>query len=190
MGIPEGSLELHSKWKHGPRNLITDVPGVKVGQVTLRQGEINTGVTAILPHERNLFQEKVMAGAAVINGFGKSAGLVQVEELGTIESPIILTNTLSVGTALTAMVKYMMAQNPDIGVETGTVNCLVTECNDGRLNDIRGLHVTEEHVLQAVKSAAEDFEEGAVGGGTGMVCLGLKGGIGSSSRQFEADGKT
>ena len=82
-----------------------------------------------------------MAGVSVINGFGKSAGLVQIEELGTIESPIILTNTLSTGTALTAMVKYMMAQNPDIGVSTGTVNCVVTECNDGRLNDIRGLHV-------------------------------------------------
>lgn len=189
MGIPEGKLELLSKWKPGPRNLITDVPGVKVGQVTIQHGEVNTGVTAILPHGRNLFQEKVMAGAAVINGFGKSAGLVQIEELGTIESPIILTNTLSIGTALTAMVKYMMAQNPDIGVKTGTVNCLVTECNDGRLNDIRGLHVTEEHVLQAVESAAEDFEEGAVGGGTGMVCLGLKGGIGSASRVLEADGK-
>ena len=190
MGIPEGKLGISFKWKSGPRNLITDVPGVKVGHATIRHGEVNTGVTAILPHERNLFQEKVMAGAAVINGFGKSAGLVQIEELGTIESPIILTNTLSTGTALTAIVKYMMAQNPDLGVKTGTVNCLVTECNDGRLNDIRGLHVTEEHVLQAVQGAAEDFEEGAVGGGTGMVCLGLKGGIGSASRQLEADGRT
>ena len=190
MGIPEGKLGISFKWKSGPRNLITDVPGVKVGHATIRHGEVNTGVTAILPHERNLFQEKVMAGAAVINGFGKSAGLVQIEELGTIESPIILTNTLSTGTALTAIVKYMMAQNPDIGVKTGTVNCLVTECNDGRLNDIRGLHVTEEHVLQAVENAAADFEEGAVGGGTGMVCLGLKGGIGSASRQLEADGRT
>ena len=190
MGIPEGKLGISFKWKSGPRNLITDVPGVKVGHATIRHGEVNTGVTAILPHERNLFQEKVMAGAAVINGFGKSAGLVQIEELGTIESPIILTNTLTTGTALTAIVKYMMAQNPDIGVKTGTVNCLVTECNDGRLNDIRGLHVTEEHVLQAVQGAAEDFEEGAVGGGTGMVCLGLKGGIGSASRQLEADGRT
>lgn len=190
MGIPEGKLGISFKWKSGPRNLITDVPGVKVGHATIRHGEVNTGVTAILPHERNLFQEKVMAGAAVINGFGKSVGLVQIEELGTIESPIILTNTLSTGTALTAIVKYMMAQNPDIGVKTGTVNCLVTECNDGRLNDIRGLHVTEEHVLQAVQGAAEDFEEGAVGGGTGMVCLGLKGGIGSASRQLEADGRT
>lgn len=190
MGIPEGKLGISFKWKSGPRNLITDVPGVKVGHATIRHGEVNTGVTAVLPHERNLFQEKVMAGTAVINGFGKSAGLVQIEELGTIESPIILTNTLSTGTALTAIVKYMMAQNPDIGVKTGTVNCLVTECNDGRLNDIRGLHVTEEHVLQAVQGAAEDFEEGAVGGGTGMVCLGLKGGIGSASRQLEADGRT
>lgn len=189
MGLPQQSgLELHSKWKPGKRNLITDVPGVTVGQVTIQDGEINTGVTAILPHQGNLFQEKVMAGAAVINGFGKSTGLVQIEELGTIESPIILTNTLSAGTALTAMVKYMLEQNPDIGVETGTVNCVVTECNDGRLNDIRGLHVKEEDVLQAVKNAGEEFEEGAVGGGTGMVCLGLKGGIGSASRTFEVDG--
>lgn len=188
MGIPEGSLCLHSKWKHGPRNLITDVPGVKVGHVTIQHGEVNTGVTAVLPHGRNLFQEKVTAGAAVINGFGKSVGLVQIEELGTIESPIILTNTLSTGTALTAMAKYMLAQNPDIGVDTGTVNCLVTECNDGRLNDIRGLHVREDDVLQAVQNAAEHFAEGAVGGGTGMVCLGLKGGIGSSSRTLEIDG--
>ena len=130
-----------------------------------------------------------MAGVSVINGFGNSAGLVQSEELGTIESPIILTNTLSTGTALTAMVKYMMAQNPDIGVSTGTVNCVVTECNDGRLNDIRGLHVREDDVLQAVDSASEDFVEGAEGGGTGMVCLGLKGGIGSSSRTLQIDGQ-
>ena len=191
MGLPDQSgLNLYSKWKPGKRNLITDVPGVTVGQVTIQDGEINTGVTAILPHGGNLFQEKVLAGAAVINGFGKSAGLVQIEELGTIESPIILTNTLSAGTALTAMVKYMLAQNPDIGVDTGTVNCVVTECNDGRLNDIRGLHVKEADVLQAVENAAETFEEGAVGGGTGMVCLGLKGGIGSASRTFEVDGQT
>ena len=168
MGLPSDSgLDIQFKWKAGRRNLITDVPGVKVGQVTIQKGEVNTGVTAILPHGGNLFQEKVMAGVSVINGFGKSTGLVQVEELGTIESPIILTNTLSTGTALTAM---------------------VTECNDGRLNDIRGLHVQEDDVLQAVSSAAETFEEGAVGGGTGMVCLGLKGGIGSSSRLLQIDG--
>lgn len=189
MGLPSDSgLDIQFKWKAGRRNLITDVPGVKVGQVTIQKGEVNTGVTAILPHGGNLFQEKVMAGVSVINGFGKSTGLVQVEELGTIESPIILTNTLSTGTALTAMVKYMMEQNPDIGIDTGTVNCIVTECNDGRLNDIRGLHVQEDDVLQAVSSAAETFDEGAVGGGTGMVCLGLKGGIGSSSRSLQIDG--
>ena len=190
MGLPQNSgLEIYSKRNRGARNLITDVPGVKVGQVTIQHGEVNTGVTAVLPHGGNLFQEKVMAGVSVINGFGKSAGLVQIEELGTIESPIILTNTLSTGTALTAMVKYMMAQNPDIGVSTGTVNCVVTECNDGRLNDIRGLHVREDDVLQAVDSASEDFVEGAEGGGTGMVCLGLKGGIGSSSRTLQIDGQ-
>ena len=190
MGLPQNSgLEIYSKRDRGARNLITDVPGVKVGQVTIQHGEINTGVTAVLPHGGNLFQEKVMAGVSVINGFGKSAGQVQIVELGTIESPIILTNTLSTGTALTAMVKYMMAQNPDIGVSTGTVNCVVTECNDGRLNDIRGLHVREDDVLQAVESASEDFVEGAEGGGTGMVCLGLKGGIGSSSRTLQIDGQ-
>ena len=190
MGLPQNSgLEIYSKRDRGARNLITDVPGVKVGQVTIQHGEVNTGVTAVLPHGGNLFQEKVMAGVSVINGFGKSAGLVQIEELGTIESPIILTNTLSTGTALTAMVKYMMAQNPDIGVSTGTVNCVVTECNDGRLNDIRGLHVTEADARAALDAAAEDFAEGCVGAGTGMCCLGLKSGIGSASRLLEADGQ-
>jgi D-aminopeptidase len=189
MGLPKDcKLELYSKWPKGRKNLITDVPGVTVGQVTLKDGEINTGVTAVLPHGGNMFKQKVMAGVSVINGFGKSAGLIQVEELGTIETPIILTNTLSVGTAVTTLVKEAISQNPDIGVTTGTVNSLVTECNDGRLNDIRGLHITEDHVLQALRSAGTDFEEGAVGGGTGMVCLGLKGGIGSSSRQVTIDG--
>lgn len=190
MGLPSDSgLELYSKWPSGKRNLITDIPGVKVGHVTIKDGEINTGVTAILPHGGNLFKEKVMAGCAVLNGFGKSLGLVQIEELGTIETPILMTNTLSVGTAAEALVKYMLKDNPDIGVETGTVNCVVTECNDGRLNDIRGLHVKEEHVNEAINNASEDFEEGAVGGGTGMVCLGLKGGIGSASRVIPVDGK-
>lgn len=190
MGLPENcKLDLHSKWKHGTRNLITDVPGVKVGNVTVNDGDIHTGVTAVLPHEGNIFQDKVMAGVSVINGFGKSIGLIQIDELGTIETPIILTNTLSIGTAWTALTKYMLRQNPDIGVKTGTVNCVITECNDGRMNDIRGLHVTEENVEEALKRADADFEEGAVGGGTGMVCLGLKGGIGSSSRIVNVDGK-
>lgn len=190
MGLPKDSgLKLYEKWPKGQRNLITDVPGVRVGNVTLDEGDVHTGVTAVLPHGGNLFQDKVMAGVSVINGFGKSMGLVQIEELGTIETPVLLTNTLSVGTACAALTRYMLENNEDIGVTTGTVNCVVTECNDGRLNDIRGMHVTEAHVREALACAAEEFEEGAVGGGTGMVCLGLKGGIGSASRIVKVDGR-
>lgn len=190
MGLPINSgLNLYEKHKKGKKNLITDVNGVKVGNVTLQNGNVNTGVTVIFPHEGNIFQDKVMASSAVLNGFGKSIGLMQVEELGTIETPIVMTNTLSVGTAATALTKYMLEQNSDIGITTGTVNCLVTECNDGRLNDIRGLHVTEDDVLSALNSPSEYFEEGAVGSGTGMCCLGLKGGLGSSSRIVDVDGK-
>lgn len=189
MGIPRiEPLELHATLPSGPCNLITDVAGVRVGHATVQQGEVNTGVTAVLPHPGNLFLDKVMASAAVINGFGKSAGILQVQELGTIETPILLTNTLSVGTAFTGLCRYVLEQNAGAGVYTGSVNCLVTECNDGRLNDIQGLHVREEHVLQAISAAGETFEEGAVGGGTGMCCLGLKGGIGSASRVVELDG--
>ena len=183
MGLPDNSgLNLFKKYKKGKNNLITDVEGVKVSHVTLKNDNVNTGVTVVFPHEGNIFQDKVMAASAVLNGFGKSVGLLQIEELGTIETPIVMTNTLSVGTATTALVKYMLKQNEDIGVTTGTVNYLVTECNDGRLNDIRGLHVTEEDVLNALNSPSEYFEEGAVGSGTGMCCLGFKGGIGSASR--------
>lgn len=185
MGLPKDcKVDLQNKFPKGKRNLISDVPGVKVGHVTLKDDEkfIHTGVTAILPHEGNLFQEKVAAGACVINGFGKSAGLVQIEELGTIETPILMTNTLSVGAGLNGLIRYMLKDNEDIGVSTGTVNCVVTECNDGELNDIRGMHVKEEHVLEALAKADEDFAEGGVGGGTGMCCMGLKGGIGSASR--------
>lgn len=192
MGLDNGyNLLLHGKWNKGKANLITDVPGVLVGHVTLKDAErkINTGVTAILPHGRNLFQEKVMAGVSIINGFGKSVGLMQIDELGTIETPIIMTNTLSTGTALTALVKYMLEQNKDIGIKTGTVNCIIAECNDARLNDIRGLYVTENDVLNAISNADVTFEEGDVGSGTGMCCLGLKGGIGSASRIIPLDGK-
>ena len=185
MGLPENcGLDLSGKWARGPRDLITDVPGVTVGHATVRGDGVNTGVTAILPHQGDLFREKVTAACSVINGFGKSAGLVQVQELGTIESPILMTNTLSVGTALDAAVRYMLERDPDIR----SVNCVVTECNDGSINDIRGLHVTGDHVRQALASCGEDPEEGAVGAGTGMVCLGLKGGIGSASRVVPVDG--
>lgn len=182
-GITIGRIE------KGEKNLITDVDGVMVGHVTLNEDGIKTGVTAILPHGGNIYKEKVMASSYVMNGFGKSMGLIQIDELGTIETPIIMTNTLSIGVAATSLIKYMMRQNEDIGTKTGTVNCVVTECNDGYLNDIRGLHVKEEHVVEAIENASVIFKEGCVGSGTGMSCLGLKGGIGSSSRVIELDGR-
>ena len=173
----------------GKRNLITDVPGVLVGHKTRSQGDVQTGVTAILPHGGNLFQEKVPAAVHVINGFGKTAGSIQIEELGTLETPILLTNTLSVGDVSSAVVRYMLEQNPDIGLTTGTVNPFVLECNDGELNDIRGQHVKEEDVREALENASVDFEEGAVGAGRGMVCCQMKGGIGSSSRVLVFSGR-
>ena len=132
----------------------------------------------------------MLAASHVINGFGKTTGLVQIDELGTLETPILFTNTLSVGTVETALVKYMLQRNPDICETTGSVNPVVCECNDSGLNDIRGLHVTEEHVFAALADCRADFAEGAVGAGRGMRCHGLKGGIGSASRQVELDGKT
>lgn len=176
--------------EHGQRNLITDVPGVRVGQVTLHGGEVHTGVTAIIPHTGDVFHEKCLAGAHVINGFGKSIGLVQVQELGTLETPILLTNTLSVGTVSTALVEYMLERNDDIGLDAGTVNSLVMECNDARLSDIRGLHVTKEHARAALAAASETFAEGDVGAGAGMVCYSLKVGIGSASRLCHLYGET
>lgn len=178
------------RMKKGPKNKITDVPGVTVGHCTLAQGDVQTGVTALLPHGGDLFHDKVMAASYVINGFGKSAGLVEIDEMGFLETPILLTNTLSVGTASEALVRYMLERNPDIGETTGTVNPVVCECNDGQLNDIRGLHVREEHVRAALSSCGEDFPEGAVGAGRGMKCHGLKGGIGSASRRFKLGGET
>lgn len=192
MGLPDNcAVKLQNKYTKGKKNLLTDVPGVKVGHITLEDQEkdIHTGVTAILPHGGNLFKDKVMAGVSVINGFGKSTGLVQIEELGTVEAPILMTNTLSIGAALDASIKYMLRDNEEIGVSTGTVNCVVTECNDGALNDIRGLHVKEEHVFAALDCAGENFEEGSVGAGTGMCCMGLKGGIGSASRVISCNDK-
>ena len=193
MGLPKDSgLKLFAKWPSGPKNLITDVPGVRVGQVTLKdeKQDIHTGVTAIIPHEGDIFHDKLMAGVSVINGFGKSTGLVQIEELGSLETPIILTNTLNVGTAYEALTEYMLEKNRDIGRENGTVNCVITECNDGRVNDIRGMHVKKEHVRKALSGGSETFFEGCVGAGTGMVCLGLKGGIGSASKQLKIDGES
>ncbi|MFD2679217.1 DmpA family aminopeptidase [Bacillus seohaeanensis] len=175
------------KYKTGEYNSITDVEGVKVGHCTLREDRddttIRTGVTAILPHSGNLFREKVFASSHVINGFGKTAGTIQINELGLLESPIMLTNTLSVGDVLQGTVQYMLEKTPEIGDTAGTVNAVVGECNDGYLNDIRGLHVGREHVKKAIESAKSGVvEEGCVGAGTGMLCLGFKGGVGTSSR--------
>jgi D-aminopeptidase len=171
----------------GPRNLITDVSGVRVGHVTISDKEIQTGVTAVLPHNGNLFQEKPAAAAHVINGFGKSMGLIQIHEMGTLETPVILTNTLSIGTAADALIRYMLDLDPDIGRTTGTVNPVVCECNDGYLNDIRGMHVKGEHVRQAVDNACAVFDQGSVGAGTGMCAYGFKGGIGSASRMVPVE---
>jgi D-aminopeptidase len=169
--------------KPGPENAITDVAGVKVGQTTIREGDrVRTGVTAVLPHASNLFREKVPGAVFVGNAFGKLAGSTQVDELGTIESPIVLTNTLSVGVALDAVVRWTLAQPGNENVRS--VNALVGETNDGGLNDIRGLHVSREHVLSAIANARTgSVEEGAVGAGTGTVAFGWKGGIGTSSRE-------
>ncbi len=172
----------------GKNNSITDVEGVKVGHTTLDHGNIKTGVTAIIPHGDNIFKEKLIASSYIINGFGKSTGILQIDELGSIETPIIMTNTLSVGTAYDALVRYMLENNEDIGDTTGSVNPIICECNDGKINDIRGLHIKQDHIYRAIENADLDFQEGNVGAGTGMMCYGLKGGIGSSSRLIELDG--
>ncbi len=193
MGLGKDSgLELYSVYPTGERNLISDVSGVRVGHASVRSEDrrINTGVTVIIPHEGNIFREKLFAANAVINGFGKSIGLVQMDELGTLESPIFMTNTLSAGDVLSAGIDYMLEANPEIGVDTGTVNVVVTECNDGGMNDIRGRHVRAEDVRRAIESAGEDFEEGAVGAGCGMEMMGVKGGIGSASRLVPVGNKT
>ena len=170
----------------GPLNAITDVDGVLVGQRTLIAGDsIRTGATAILPHSGNLYQSKVPAAVFVFNGFGKSAGLSQVAELGEIETPIVLTNTLSVATGIEAILDWTLAQPGNEQVMT--VNAVVGEINDGYLNDIRGRALTSAQILDAIKSArAGPVEEGAVGGGTGTVAFGWKGGIGTSSRRLPA----
>ncbi|UFT98192.1 P1 family peptidase [Radiobacillus kanasensis] len=171
----------------GPKNSITDVRDITVGQVTLSDQNIQSGVTAILPHLGNIFQEKVLASTHVINGFGKTTGAIQIGELGTIETPIILTNTLSVGLASDALIDYMLEQNPEIGRTTGTVNPIVGECNDMFLNDIRAKVITKEHIMEAIQTASTEVTEGTVGAGTGMLCYSLKGGVGTSSRIIDLE---
>jgi D-aminopeptidase len=172
----------------GARNSIADVPGVTVGHATIIEGDVLTGVTAVLPHDGDLFTDRPVAATHVLNGFGKSVGLMQVNELGCLETPILLTNTFGVSPCATALIRRAVRDNPEIGRQTPTVNPVVLECNDGYLNDIQAMAVTEAHAEAAIEAAAEDFAAGAVGAGTGMSCFGLKGGVGSASRQLRMDG--
>jgi D-aminopeptidase len=177
LGIAPGVME------PGPHNAITDVADVRVGHVTLISGDrVRTGVTAIVPHGGNLFQQKVPGAVFVGNAFGKLAGSTQVQELGTIETPIVLTNTLAVGPAIEGVVAWTLAQPGNEKVRS--VNAIVGETNDADLNDIRGGHVTRSHAIEAIRSAAAGpVKEGAVGGGTGTTAFGWKGGIGTASRR-------
>ncbi len=169
----------------GPLDAITDVRGVRVGHCTRVEGEdVRTGVTVILPHAGNPFRDKVPAAIAVQNGFGKLVGSTQVAELGELESPIALTNTLSVGTVMDALVGWTLTQPGNEDVRS--VNVVVGETNDARLNDIRGRHVRGDDVLRAIATATDGpFDGGSVGAGTGTSCLGFKGGIGTSSRSVD-----
>lgn len=174
----------------GSANAIVDVPGVRIGHVTLSSGEIATGVTAILPHGEDPFRFKTPAASCVINGFGKSVGLVQVDELGTIETPILLTNTFSVPACASALIRAAIAADPRIGRTTSTVNPVVFECNDGVLSDIQAMAVGEAHALEAIAAAsATETREGNVGAGAGMSSFGFKSGIGSASRRLTFDGR-
>ena len=191
LGIIAGGLST------GAHNAITDVAGVRVGHTTLIAGEgtlqpghgpVRTGVTVILPHGDDVFRHRVHAAVHTINGFGKPFGFEQVRELGVVESPIALTNTLNVGLVADALVQHAVRQNPDSGIRTASVNVVVGETNDGWLNDLQGRHVRAEHVWAAIESASSGpVTEGAVGAGTGTICFGWKGGIGTASRVLPAD---
>jgi D-aminopeptidase len=172
----------------GATGTIADVRGVRVGHCTLDAGAVQTGVTVVMPHAGDPYREKVPAAASVINGFGKSIGLVQVEELGVLETPIALTNTFAVGALAQAQIRAAVAANPQIGRELSTVNPLVFECNDGYLNDIQALAITEDHYHSACVAASGDFARGSVGAGRGMSSFDLKGGIGTASRVVQAAG--
>lgn len=174
----------------GKRNAITDVPGVTVGHSTIDTDTHKTGVTVILPRPENIFSNQFTAACFVLNGFGKSTGLMQIEEMGTLESPIALTNTLNVGLVQDALISYMVKRCKKEQVPFFSFNAVVGECNDCHLNDIQERAVKEEHVLSAILHASRDFDQGDVGAGKGTICYGLKGGIGSSSRLIEIDGKT
>jgi D-aminopeptidase len=184
------------RYPTGPLNAITDVAGVKVGQVTLIRGEgalkpgegpVRTGVTVIVPRE-NVWDQKVPAGAFVLNGTGEMTGMAWIAEAGFLEYPIALTNTLNVPRVANGVMSWMLKRYPGIGITDDTLTPVVAECDDSRLNDIQGRHVTEEHVIKALDEAKSGpVAEGTVGAGTGMVSYGFKGGIGTSSRRLAPD---
>lgn len=186
------------QYKPGRWNAITDVKGVLVGHSTIIEGDgpiirtgegpIRTGVTAIWPYHHNIYEERVAGGNFILNGAGEMSGMIQVQEWGLIETPILLTNTLSVGTVSDACVQYMTQKHPQIGRIHDVVIPLVGECDDSWLNDIAGQHVQAEHVFEALENAKSGpVTEGSVGGGTGMTCCDFKGGIGTSSRKLPAE---
>jgi D-aminopeptidase len=174
----------------GPRGTIADVAGVTVGHCTIADGDLQTGVTVVRPHQRDVFRDKVPAAVVVINGHTKSVGLVQVDELGVIETPVALTNTFSVGTIATAQIRTAIATNPGIARETTSVNPLVFECSDAYLSDMQTLAVTSDHYERALAAATTEFDRGSVGAGRGMSCFGLKGGIGTASRVVRVGGRS
>ena len=187
MRVRELNIDLSEQLPPGTLNAITDVAGVRVGHVTLTPDDvphIRTGVTAIIPAPRNLWEQPVYAAVHTMNGFGKATGFEQVRETGYIQAPIILTNTLSVGTALDAVYQWMVKHNPPIGDGgRSSINVVVAECNDSFLNDMRGFHITHQHVWDAIEGATDGaVTEGAVGAATGTACYQFKGGIGTSSR--------
>jgi D-aminopeptidase len=169
----------------GDRNALVDVPGVLVGHRTLVEGDrLRTGVTAVLPHDGNLYADKVLGACHVINGYGKATGLAQLAELGTVESPLLITNTLSVGPVWEGGLRHLLELNPDAARDRDTINVIVGECFDGWLSDARALAVRPEHALEAIAQASlDDVSEGAVGAGTGTTCFGYKAGVGTSSRR-------
>ena len=172
----------------GPRNAITDVPGVRVGHTTVNAGSHHTGVTVILPRQ-DVYTHRCTAAAHVINGFGKTAGLVQIQELGQLESPIALTNTLNVGLVYDALVQYTADACAETGGKLRSFNPVVGECNDGTLSDITDRVIGRREVFHAIETASPDFAQGCVGAGTGMICHELKGGIGSASRMVKVAGR-
>jgi len=184
LGIVVGTLP------PGPLNAITDVRGVRVGQVTVRRGDgsVRTGVTAILPHGGDLWREKVPAATWVLNGTGEMTGSIWVNTQGALEVPILLTNTMNIGRVMDGVVQYMLKRYPDIGIGDDVVAPTVAECDDSTLNDARGLHVSPADTVRAIEEAREGpVAEGAVGAGTGMISYQFKGGIGTASRVLPAE---